>query len=103
MYGYNGLEPSLAEAGKVAVDSLTYKLVQWVITGIGAVAGGIVGAVPTIIAANADGNADKLPPFDPFAREATAAIEWPGSSGTKLQSVAFNGGLQVGVDPCFIE
>ena len=36
--------------------------------------GGLIGAIATFVDANADGDADKLPAFDPFAQEATGAI-----------------------------
>jgi hypothetical protein len=94
---------ALKEAGKVAEDSFTYQLVKWVITGVLTCIGGGVGTISTIIEANANANADDLDAFDPFAKEATASIEWPGSTGMTLQGVAFNGGMQIGIDPVFLD
>jgi len=96
---------ALVAAGRVAEDSFCAKFVKWLISVvIGGVIGGLVASISTIIEANAEANAEALPPFDPFAKEAVSTTQWPGAgSNTVLQTVSFNGGFQIGLDPKFAE
>ncbi len=105
------LTQCVIKAGEEEAASLTQKVIVFIIKAIvGSITGGIAAAlgwtpeaIAPIIAACAERDAENLPKFDPFADEATAAVDWPNATGAKPTSVAFNGGLQIGIDPIFVD
>jgi hypothetical protein len=63
----------------------------------------VVFNVPDYISADQARKADDLPPFNPFVDAATNSIQWPSAGEAQLQTVMFNNGLVIGVDPLFAE
>jgi hypothetical protein len=82
-------------AGKI-IETAVKKIIAVVII---IIVGGLIAAIPTIIAAVVSGKAaEALPSIGALVTEATGDIEWPESSGFKLNSAQLNGSLVLGGD-----
>lgn len=91
-------QKAFVETFEASADSILGRIVKWIVKGvIIGIPSGLVGSISDMVAANAEENANKLPPFDPFAKEAASTTEWSGTGTYKLQSVVYNGGLLLGL------
>jgi len=100
----NVITKALAEAIAEPAQSVFRKIVPYIIRAlIGGLIGGIVGSIADMIEANAQRQASKLPPFDPFVSSAVSTVTWSDSTGLVIQNAQINTSLQLGIDPVFAE